>query len=86
MNADVSRAAPRISVAPDLGATDGDAPIVRARRQPLMLGLFLPLQQGAWSPSTWTRGTSWSFGYNAAPGGRPRPRPRAAGDRRRRRG
>jgi FMNH2-dependent dimethyl sulfone monooxygenase len=66
MNADVSRAAPRISVAPDLGATDGDAPIVRARRQPLMLGLFLPLQQGAWSPSTWTRGTSWSFGYNAA--------------------
>ncbi|HXJ80106.1 MAG TPA: LLM class flavin-dependent oxidoreductase [Candidatus Methylomirabilis sp.] len=30
-----------------------------------MLGLFLPLQQGAWSPSTWTRGTSWSFDYNA---------------------
>jgi FMNH2-dependent dimethyl sulfone monooxygenase len=30
-----------------------------------MLGLFIPLQQGAWSPSTWTRGTSWDFEYNA---------------------
>ena len=30
-----------------------------------MLGLFIPLQQGAWSPSTWPRSTSWSFEYNA---------------------
>jgi alkanesulfonate monooxygenase SsuD/methylene tetrahydromethanopterin reductase-like flavin-dependent oxidoreductase (luciferase family) len=37
----------------------------RAARQPLMLGLFMPHQQGAWSPSTAPRGTSWSFDYNA---------------------
>jgi FMNH2-dependent dimethyl sulfone monooxygenase len=30
----------------------------------LMLGLFLPLQSGAWSPSTAPRGTSWTFDYN----------------------
>lgn len=34
-------------------------------RQPLMLGLFLPLQSGAWSPSRAPRGTSWTFDYNA---------------------
>ena len=36
-----------------------------AKRQPLMLGLFLPLQSGAWSPSTAPRTTSWDFDYNA---------------------
>jgi FMNH2-dependent dimethyl sulfone monooxygenase len=36
-----------------------------ALSQPLMLGLFLPLQSGAWSPSTAPRGTSWTFDYNA---------------------
>src|SRR5262249_34376817 len=56
---------PRISRAPDLSAADGLTPLGRASRHSLMLGLFLPLQQGAWSPSTWTRGTSWSFAYNA---------------------
>jgi FMNH2-dependent dimethyl sulfone monooxygenase len=56
---------PRLSRAPDLAATDGLRPLERAARHPLMLGLFLPLQQGAWSPSTWPRGTSWSFEYNA---------------------
>jgi FMNH2-dependent dimethyl sulfone monooxygenase len=30
----------------------------RASRQPLMLGLFLPHQQGAWSPSKAPRQTS----------------------------
>jgi len=55
----------RISTAPDLSTIDGLTPLGRASRHPLMLGLFLPLQQGAWSPSTWTRGTSWSFAYNA---------------------
>ena len=55
----------RISTAPDLSRANGLAPLARASRHPLMLGLFLPLQQGAWSPSTWTRGTSWSFAYNA---------------------
>jgi len=56
---------PRMSTAPDLAAIDGLAPLERARRHPLMLGLFLPLQQGAWSPSMWPRGTSWDFDYNA---------------------
>jgi FMNH2-dependent dimethyl sulfone monooxygenase len=37
----------------------------RAGRQPLMLGLFLPYQQGAWSPSKAPRQTSWDFDYNA---------------------
>jgi FMNH2-dependent dimethyl sulfone monooxygenase len=55
---------PRISTAPDL-SVDGLTPLERAIRHPLMLGLFIPLQQGAWSPSTWPRGTSWSFDYNA---------------------
>ena len=54
----------RISRAPDL-STDGLTPLQRVSRQPMMLGLFIPLQQGAWSPSTWTRGTSWTFPYNA---------------------
>jgi dimethylsulfone monooxygenase len=36
-----------------------------AKKQPLMLGLFLPLQSGAWSPSNAPRSTSWSFDYNA---------------------
>jgi FMNH2-dependent dimethyl sulfone monooxygenase len=56
---------PRVSTAPDLVAQDGLAPLERAGRHPLMLGLFIPLQQGAWSPSTLPRGTSWSFEYNA---------------------
>ncbi len=37
----------------------------RAKRNPLMLGLFLPIQSGAWSPSTAPRQTSWTFDYNA---------------------
>ena len=40
-------------------------PLAAALRQPLMLGLFLPLQSGAWSPSTAPRGTTWTFDYNA---------------------
>lgn len=30
-----------------------------------MLGLFLPLQEGAWSPSSAPRDTSWTYQYNA---------------------
>jgi FMNH2-dependent dimethyl sulfone monooxygenase len=41
-----------------------DSPLSRALRQPLMLGLFLPLQTGGWSQSTLPRGTDWSFAYN----------------------
>lgn len=40
-------------------------PLQAALRQPLMVGLFLPLQSGAWSPSTAPRDTSWTFDYNA---------------------
>jgi dimethylsulfone monooxygenase len=41
------------------------APLERLARHELILGLFLPLQEGAWSPSTAPRGTSWTFDYNA---------------------
>lgn len=40
-------------------------PLEAVTRQPLMLGLFLPLQSGAWSPSLAPRLTSWTFDYNA---------------------
>src|SRR6266404_3110170 len=40
-------------------------PLEYAGQNSLMLGLFLPIQSGAWSPSTAPRGTSWTFDYNA---------------------
>ena len=40
-------------------------PLEAAARNSLMLGLFLPIQSGAWSPSMAPRGTSWTFDYNA---------------------
>ena len=43
-----------------------DSPLSRVLRQKLMLGLFLPIQNGGWSPSTAPRGTDWTFDYNAA--------------------
>lgn len=49
-----------------MSAADFHSPPLEAvTRQPLMLGLFLPLQSGAWSPSQAPRGTSWTFDYNA---------------------
>ncbi len=42
------------------------SPLQRATRNPMMLGLFLPIQSGGWSPSSLPRGTDWSFDYNAA--------------------
>lgn len=39
--------------------------LAAAMENPLMLGLFLPLQSGAWSPSKLPRGTTWTFDYNA---------------------
>ena len=56
---------PRISTAPDLHVVDGLTSFERALDQPLMVGLFLPHQQGAWSPSKAPRDTDWSFAYNA---------------------
>lgn len=41
------------------------SPLVRAMENRLMLGLFLPLQEGAWSPSAAPRATSWTYQYNA---------------------
>jgi len=43
-----------------------DSPLSRVIRQPLILGLFLPVQSGGWSASLLPRTTDWSFGYNAA--------------------
>jgi dimethylsulfone monooxygenase len=43
-----------------------DSPLSQALRQPLMLGLFLPIQAGGWSASTLPRTTDWTFDYNAA--------------------
>jgi FMNH2-dependent dimethyl sulfone monooxygenase len=34
-------------------------------KQPMLLGLFLPIQSGGWSPSKLPRSTSWEFDYNA---------------------
>ena len=45
--------------------SEGLSPLAVAKRQPLMLGLFLPIQSGAWSPSLASRETSWTFDYNA---------------------
>jgi FMNH2-dependent dimethyl sulfone monooxygenase len=42
-----------------------DSPLSRALAQPLMLGLFLPIQSGGWSMSTLPRTTDWTFDYNA---------------------
>ncbi|GJH11118.1 LLM class flavin-dependent oxidoreductase [Caballeronia novacaledonica] len=41
------------------------SPLHAAFQQPLMLGLFLPIQNGGWSISTLPRGTDWRFDYNA---------------------
>jgi FMNH2-dependent dimethyl sulfone monooxygenase len=42
------------------------SPVSRALEQPLLLGLFLPIQAGGWSASTLPRSTDWSFDYNLA--------------------
>ena len=42
-----------------------DSPFARIMRQPLLLGMFLPIQSGGWSPSSLPRSTSWEFDYNA---------------------
>ena len=42
-----------------------DSPLARIVQQPLLLGLFLPIQSGGWSPSSLPRSTSWEFDYNA---------------------
>ena len=55
----------RVSTAAPHDATDGLTPFERAARNKMMLGLFIPLQNGAWTPSLYPRGTDWTFDYNA---------------------
>jgi len=43
-----------------------ESPFSRVIRQPLILGLFLPVQSGGWSASLLPRTTDWTFDYNAA--------------------
>lgn len=43
-----------------------ESPLARVLQQPFLLGLFLPIQDGGWTPSTLPRTTSWTFDYNAA--------------------
>lgn len=40
------------------------SPYAQARRQPVLLGLFLPIQAGGWSASTLPRTTDWRWEYN----------------------
>jgi FMNH2-dependent dimethyl sulfone monooxygenase len=63
----------RVMKADDLGdamaaapAQFPDSPFSRVVQQPLILGLFLPVQSGGWSASLLPRTTDWSFDYNAA--------------------
>jgi FMNH2-dependent dimethyl sulfone monooxygenase len=42
-----------------------ESPLSNALRQPMMLGLFLPIQSGGWTASTLPRTTTWTFDYNA---------------------
>jgi FMNH2-dependent dimethyl sulfone monooxygenase len=44
----------------------GTSPLRRLPDHKLLLGLFLPMQQGAWSPSRAPRSTSWTFDYIAS--------------------
>lgn len=47
-------------------ASFADSPLSRITRQPMMIGLFLPIQTGGFSQSTYPRSTDWSFDYNKA--------------------
>lgn len=41
-----------------------DSPLSKALEQPVLLGLFLPIQAGGWTNSTLPRSTDWRFDYN----------------------
>ncbi|NBU39005.1 MAG: LLM class flavin-dependent oxidoreductase, partial [Actinobacteria bacterium] len=56
---------PRISTAEKFDESDGLTPMERAAANKMILGLFIPLQNGAWTPSLYPRGTDWTFEYNA---------------------
>ncbi|PUA20657.1 LLM class flavin-dependent oxidoreductase [Glaciimonas sp. PCH181] len=42
------------------------SPLHEIFKQPFLLGLFLPIQNGGWSASTLPRSTDWHFDYNKA--------------------
>jgi FMNH2-dependent dimethyl sulfone monooxygenase len=44
---------------------DASSPLGQALRQPMLIGLFLPIHNGGWTMSTLPRGTDWTFAYNA---------------------
>jgi FMNH2-dependent dimethyl sulfone monooxygenase len=46
-------------------AFDAASPLGQALRQPMLIGLFLPIHNGGWTMSTLPRGTDWTFAYNA---------------------
>lgn len=50
---------------PTQSGTPAPSPLNRLPGHKLLLGLFLPMQQGAWSPSLAPRSTSWTFDYIA---------------------
>lgn len=43
--------------------SDTQSPLEKLKQREFLLGLFLPMQEGAWSPSTAPRSTSWTFDY-----------------------
>lgn len=49
----------------DTAVGAGPSPLQRIQQRDFILGLFLPIQDGGWTPSTAERGTQWNFGYNA---------------------
>ena len=44
---------------------DSASPLGQALRQPMLIGLFLPIHNGGWTMSTLPRGTDWTFEYNS---------------------
>jgi FMNH2-dependent dimethyl sulfone monooxygenase len=64
MSAIIESAAP--AVYPESPASYPDSPVSRVLAQPMMLGLFLPIQAGGWSASHLERSTTWTFDYNLA--------------------
>ena len=55
----------RLSTAQPHDTSDGLTPFERAAQNKMLLGLFIPLQNGAWTPSLYPRSTDWTFEYNA---------------------
>jgi FMNH2-dependent dimethyl sulfone monooxygenase len=46
-----------------MSESNSKSPLERLKQKDFILGLFLPMQEGAWSPSMAPRSTSWTFHY-----------------------